>query len=232
MKDPAFLFYPNDYLGGTYGFTFEQKGAYMDILMMQFNRGHMTYDMIAHVLGQRCDLIWAVISDKFIVDENGLYYNARLEMEQNKRKAYTDSRRNNKEGKNQFTEKEKPAKKVGHTTKHMTPHMEDENVNENNKFNFKNSLLSLGVEESIVSDWLIVRKTKKGSNTETAFNMIKSEIEKSGISANDCIKYAVVKNWVGFEAKWLNNSNIDIKPNKDMVFINGEWREKSKPKNY
>ena len=44
-KDPAFLFYPNDYIGGTMGMTFEEKGAYMDVLMMQFNRGHMTEHM-------------------------------------------------------------------------------------------------------------------------------------------------------------------------------------------
>ena len=72
------------------------------------------------------------------------------------------------------------------------------------KFDFRKALLDLGVEKSVVSDWLIVRKNKKGSNTETAFNKIKSEIEKSGINANECIKHAVVKNWVGFEASWMN----------------------------
>jgi uncharacterized protein YdaU (DUF1376 family) len=37
-KDPAFLFYPTDWLGGTMGMTFEQKGAYMNFLMLQFNK--------------------------------------------------------------------------------------------------------------------------------------------------------------------------------------------------
>jgi len=36
-KDPAFLFYPNDYIGGTMGMTFEEKGAYIELLMLQFN---------------------------------------------------------------------------------------------------------------------------------------------------------------------------------------------------
>jgi hypothetical protein len=48
-KDPAFLFYPNDYIGGTMGMTFEEKGAYMELLMLQFNRGHMTTHMIGHM---------------------------------------------------------------------------------------------------------------------------------------------------------------------------------------
>jgi uncharacterized protein YdaU (DUF1376 family) len=115
-KDPAFLFYPNDYIGGTMGLTFEEKGAYMELLMMQFNRGHMTKDMIGRVVGH----LWDVLEDKFEKDENGLYFNRRLEEEQNKRKRFTDSRRNNKKGVNQHS------KQPGH----MTSHMEDENENE------------------------------------------------------------------------------------------------------
>ncbi len=120
-KDPAFLFYPNDYIGGTMGMTFEEKGAYIELLMLQFNRGHMTSHMIGRTVGQ----IWDNIKDKFVEDENGLFYNERLELEQNKRKSYSESRRNNKKGINQYTKKEE--KKVGH----MTSHMENEDVNEN-----------------------------------------------------------------------------------------------------
>jgi hypothetical protein len=100
--------------------TLEEKGAYMEILMMQFNRGHMTSHMIGRVIGQ----LWDNIKDKFEVDENGLYYNARLEEEKEKRKKFTESRRNNISGKNQHS---KPIKKTGHTTSRM----ENENENEN-----------------------------------------------------------------------------------------------------
>lgn len=124
-KDPAFLFYPNDWLGGTIGMTFEEKGAYMELLMMQFNRGHMTEHMIGQVVGQN----WSTLKSKFIQDENGLWYNVRLEEEKNKRQSYTESRRNNKSGSNQYTKKQE--KESGHMTKHMTGHMENENVNEN-----------------------------------------------------------------------------------------------------
>ena len=65
--------------------------------------------------------------DEFVKDENGLYYNIRLEEEKQKRKAFTESRRNNIKGINQHTEKK--TKKVGHKKGHMTSHME--NVNEN-----------------------------------------------------------------------------------------------------
>lgn len=82
---------------------------------------------------------------------------------------------------------------------------EEENIIENEKFNFKKSLLNLGIEVNIVSDWLKVRRKKKASNTETAFNSVKSQIEKSGLTANECIKLAVEKSWSGFEAEWVNN---------------------------
>jgi len=125
-KDPAFLFYPNDWLGGTMGMTFEEKGAYLELLLMQFNRGHMTEHMIRHMVGQ----IWDKIKVKFLVDEQGLYYNPRLKFEHDRRKTYSESRRNNIKGKNQYSKKEG----------HMTSHMENENINENvNSNSFRKS---------------------------------------------------------------------------------------------
>ncbi|HUX57112.1 MAG TPA: hypothetical protein VMV77_09065 [Bacteroidales bacterium] len=119
-KDPAFLFYPNDYIGGTMGMTFEEKGAYIELLMTQFNRGHMSGQVIGQVVGQ----IWVKIQDKFKIDDKGLYYNERLEIEINKRKAFVQSRFNNLTGVNQYTKKE------GHKGGHMSDHMENENRNE------------------------------------------------------------------------------------------------------
>ena len=74
-----------------------------------------------------------------------------------------------------------------------------------NEFNFKNSFLSLGVDENIFNDWLKVRKLKKGVDTETGYHSILKEIQKSGLTANECIKKAVEKNWCGFEAEWIKN---------------------------
>lgn len=124
-KDPAFLFYPNDYIGGTMGMTFEEKGAYIELLMMQFNRGHMT----SHMIGQTVGHIWDTIKVKFIQDENGLWYNKRLDDEKLSRQKYSESRRNNLSGANQYTKKK--GKKTGHKSGHMTSHMENEDENEN-----------------------------------------------------------------------------------------------------
>ena len=125
MKDPAFLFYPGDWLGGTMGMTFEEKGAYMELLILQFNRGHMTKHMIAQTIGQ----LWVNLEDKFEVDSEGKYFNARLDIEKQRRKDFVKSRVNNILGTNQYTKKKK--KKSGH----MSSHMENEDKDENEDIN-------------------------------------------------------------------------------------------------
>lgn len=105
--------------------------------------------------------------------------------------------------------------------------IESESEDENKlNFNFKKSLIDLGIELNIVDTWLKIRKTKKAVNSELAFNKIKNEINLSGISANECIKIACEKSWKGFEAQWLNNfsqqTKKDYSPGKPDDFLNPE----------
>ena len=147
-KDPAFLFYANDWIGGTLGMTFEEKGAYIELLMLQFNRGHMTSHMIGHVLGHNSGQLWDTLKVKFIQDENGLYYNKRLEEEKFKRQIYSESRKNNVKGINQHTKKNEKSNThiSGNMTSHMIGHMENENENENDI-----EILKGGVGEKILT---------------------------------------------------------------------------------
>lgn len=132
-KDPAFLFYPNDWIGGTMGMTFEEKGAYMEVLMMQFNRGHMTEHMISQTIGH----LWVNIKVKFMQDEEGLWYNDRLDIEKERRKNYVKSRNNNKLGKN------KDGKSKSKEDGHMTSHMENENEDYNTLHNLQHNQVRL-----------------------------------------------------------------------------------------
>lgn len=98
--------------------------------------------------------------------------------------------------------------------------------NKENKFSFKKALINLGIDEQIVDDWIIVRKNKKASNTETAYNSIKKQIELCNANANECIKMAVEHSWQGFKAQWYDNEikNQSIKVdalNNDNKKING-----------
>ena len=120
MKDPAFLFYPGDWLGGTMGMTFEQKGCYIELLMMQFNLGQFTEAQAKQVLSICFDLAWATLKHKF--DTDGVYFwNNRLRLEIEKRRRFSESRRSN-------AFKKKP---IEHMVEHMVEHMEDENDNTN-----------------------------------------------------------------------------------------------------
>jgi len=114
-KDPAFLFYPGDYISGTMYLDFECKGAYMDLLMLQFQKDHMTLHMIKQVLGHKFDHIWPLISDKFMESE-GKFWNQRLRTEKENRITFCQSRRKNRLSNN-------------HMNNHMSSHMEDEDIN-------------------------------------------------------------------------------------------------------
>jgi len=125
-KDPAFLFYPGDWLGGTLLFSRHHKGAYMDLLMAQYNNGHMTLQQIKTLLGEKDEHLWEDIfvgqpKPKFIQDSNGLWYNEKLEYEINRRKSFTDSRRRNLE--------KTPSPPAPHMGSHMGGLMENENEN-------------------------------------------------------------------------------------------------------
>lgn len=98
-KDPAFLFYPGDWLGGTTTLTRHQKGCYVDLLMAQFNAGPLSMSEIKTVLGQDYAVFAEVLIKKFEMTGDGKYYNERLKYEIEKRKAYSESRRANKQKK-------------------------------------------------------------------------------------------------------------------------------------
>lgn len=91
-KDPAFLFYPGDWLGGTITFSRFLKGCYMDLLMAQFNSGHLSLEEIKTVLGSDFGQAWPALRKKFATDQEGLFFNERLEVEKNRRSSYTESR--------------------------------------------------------------------------------------------------------------------------------------------
>jgi uncharacterized protein YdaU (DUF1376 family) len=122
-KDPAFLFYPNDFDCKTKFFTDEQVGIYLRLLIAQFQYGRLSEKQVKYI----CKTYDKDIMLKFDVDENGLYYNERLESEIHKRKKYSESRKNNRNKKNNNISES--------YDNHMTTHMENENENENENVN-------------------------------------------------------------------------------------------------
>lgn len=119
-KDPAFLFYSNDFLSGTYTMSHEQVGKYIRLLCLQHQKGILTERDMLNICGSYDEDIYS----KFAQSENG-YYNVRLRDEADKRKAYSDSRRKNKM-KNKFDNTD-----IYDTSASYVGHMENENANEN-----------------------------------------------------------------------------------------------------
>lgn len=90
-KDPAFQFYPADFIVGTRFMSYEQKGKYIELLCYQHQQGHLSEADMLDICGEKDNRIFS----KFVQDECGLYYNARLEEEIKKREEYKEKLRAN-----------------------------------------------------------------------------------------------------------------------------------------
>jgi len=120
-KDPAFLFYTGDFATGTQFFTDDQVGKYIRLLMAQHQHGHLSEKQMLHI----CKSYDNDIFIKFAKDDNGMFFNERLEDEILKRKKYSESRSNNKSGRKPNLNKDLPKEQI----KSYDYHMENENEN-------------------------------------------------------------------------------------------------------
>lgn len=89
MKDPAFLFYPSDFLTGVSDLTFEERGQYITLLCLHHQKGRLSKKMITLCCGNAT----ADVMAKFSQDEQGLFFNVRLEAEILKRSQHSEKQR-------------------------------------------------------------------------------------------------------------------------------------------
>jgi uncharacterized protein YegP (UPF0339 family) len=189
--------------------------------------------MVGQVVGQ----IWDKIKDKFTQDEQGMWYNRRLEEEKNKRQKFTQSRRNNISGENQYT------KKIELTTTsersydhHMTTHMEDVNVNVNEIDYFFNSLI-------FIENWKTWKEYKKNqfkfnfkstNSEQIAINHLIKLSEKKEQNAIDIINQSIANGWKGFFQLKTNQNGKTITTPEDKfnayVEYANRWNPESNPK--
>jgi len=87
-------------------------------------------------------------------------------------------------------------------------------INHKEIFNFKKSLLEYGFLENLVDDWLKVRKTKKATNTETAFKAFIKEIESKSCNINEMLQISVTNSWSGFKHSWVDNLKNNLQNGK------------------
>lgn len=144
MKDPAFLFYSSDFLSGTMLMTDEEIGQYIKLLCLQHQKGHLKEKDMLNI----CKTYNEDIFSKFKKDEEGNYYNERLEYEANKRKAYSESRRNNRKKKETYEEDMK------NICNSYEQHMGNANANENRNININKD--NSKVNDSCVNDLQVI----------------------------------------------------------------------------
>ena len=112
-KDPAFLFYFRDFLVSTELMTSEEVGYYIRILCHMADKGRLTLKHMQSIC-KAYDTAYE-LHTHIKIDDSGLYYHPRLEFEIEKRRNYTQSRREN----------------AKHMHKHMHKHMGNGNDNGN-----------------------------------------------------------------------------------------------------
>jgi uncharacterized protein YdaU (DUF1376 family) len=122
MRDPAVLFYSQDFITGTLLMSDEQRGKYIMLLCLQHQHDKLTEKDMLKICGGYDADIWA----KFRKDEQGFFYNERLLLETERRSKYNQSRRKNLK-----------------TDAHMDAHMETCNKKyeiEDREFEFKKEI--------------------------------------------------------------------------------------------
>jgi len=82
---------------------------------------------------------------------------------------------------------------------------EDKIKTDNTKFDFKKSLLNLVENEVLVNDYILLRKSKKASLSQTFFGSLKSECENNNYEVSEALKVCIERNWVGFKYSWIEN---------------------------
>lgn len=96
LKSPAFRFYPESWWMGTLGMLPVERACYLDLLCLQWESGGFS---LGYALGSARgipeDVLQKVLAIKFVLGEDGLYRNERLEIERVKQVEYTEKQRKN-----------------------------------------------------------------------------------------------------------------------------------------
>jgi hypothetical protein len=223
MKDPAFLFYSSDFLTGTMLLNMEQKGKYITLLCLQHNKGKLTEKDMLNICGSYDADVFA----KFTKDEEGYFFNERLSIEIQKRKAYSQSRRNNR-----------IKKDVSNISKTYVQHMENENENINENIN---------KDEIVIEDANEKKTTRKKfvkPDENDVYNLMGELNAKGGsfLSEDKLVTFARtfmdhyeangwivgkthMKDWQSTVRNWMRREWEKIKTNKSKNIIQNE-REK------
>src|SRR5690242_19740216 len=121
-KDPAFLFYPGDYLRDTQNFSEKVQVAYDRIMCEHMRNICISYDQHKFFTKRLTDDEKTELRMVLMEEKGKGYYIEWVRESILKRREYSDSRRKNREG--------KPSKKQKKTSASYDSHMENEDESE------------------------------------------------------------------------------------------------------
>ena len=205
-NDPAVLFYTSDFLTGTMTMNNENVGKYIKLLCLQHQKGRLTEQDMLFI----CSTYVEQVYKKFEKDENGLYYNKRMEEEIIKRKKYSDSRRKNVQ------------KRYENKSTYVL-HMENENENINKDINKiknlskkfdeiwdrypkkdgkKQALRHFQVSVKTEEDWIDINKALD--------NYMESANFKKGFIKNGSTWFNNWQDWINWEEPNQDQQSVEI----------------------
>lgn len=122
-KDPAFLFYSAEILVEMSDLTMDERGQFITLVCLQHQKGHLTDKAIKIGLGKT---VSEDVLDKFVKDDNGLYYNEIIEEAIIKREKFVKARQEN------GSKGGRPKKNIDKTD--VSDGFENENLNKTDRF--------------------------------------------------------------------------------------------------
>lgn len=224
-KDPAILFYTGDFLNGCTDLTFEERGQYITLLCLQHQKGHLSEKTIRLSVGS----VNGDVMKKFTKDEDGNFYNVRMDEEIDKRQHFLDTRYfNGKKGGRPLKANSKPNSKP----KQNLP--EDINGNE---IKSKNGILQKVIAENKISlpegfenlilEWLKYKSEKGQSYKETGLKTLVRTFLKDSDGDKDVgramLDYSMSKNYAGLFKERITNGNNQSDNQRNVKRINKAW---------
>ena len=122
MKNPAILFYTSDFLTGTTLMSNEEVGAYIRVLCLQHQKGHLAESEVKQICKKKSTFSSVILH--FKKDKKGLFFNKRMDIEKEKRLKYSESRAKNRSKDSKTYEKD-----MRIICNSYEKHMENENEN-------------------------------------------------------------------------------------------------------
>lgn len=211
-------FHIGDYRSGCINLTQLERWVYRDLLDVCYDTESplpSDHTILFRLVGARTpehqEAVLNVIGDKFVKTENG-YENVRVQSEIAKYHKKADAARNaNQRRWASDADLKSDANKI--LTKNQEPRTNNQNQKPNTRAKRDapagalsvDDLVAEGVDLQHAQDWMRVRKDKGAKTlTKTAWESVKTEAQKAGMTPAEAVKTSSENSWQGFKAAWVD----------------------------